>query len=297
METDFKTLAIGNMRIALYDLEMGSIRVLDHMDRGKNVSPQWAPDGRSIAFVSDRNGVSNIFLYDMGDRDVYQLTDFYTGAQGITPLSPVLSWAPKADRLAFVYFEKGKYDVYTLANPRGLKRQPYQNAPDSSGVLASTTAMPVDTTRSLQVPDEVKPQVGEGGSIYRSPTGFRSSSEVARTGDSAVVAPPVSIAALMDSASFNLPDTSEFSLKKYKIHFTPDYVARPSIGYARDNFGRGFFGGTAIALSDILGNKQLIFAGYSQRQDQRSAGHGGIRQPEPPDQLGHGNFPGALLLL
>ena len=263
METDFKTLAIGNMRIALYDLEMGSIRVLDHMDRGKNVSPQWAPDGRSIAFVSDRNGVSNIFLYDMGDRDVYQLTDFYTGAQGITPLSPVLSWAPKADRLAFVYFEKGKYDVYTISNPRGLKRQPYQNAPDSSGVLASTTALPVDTTRSLQVPDDVKPQVGEGGSIYRSPTGFRSSSEVARTGDSAVVAPPpVSIAALMDSASFNLPDTSEFSLKNYKIHFTPDYVARPSIGYARDNFGRGFFGGTAIALSDILGNKQLIFAGY-----------------------------------
>ena len=88
-----------------------------------------------------------------GRRDVYQLTDFYTGAQGITPLSPVLSWAPKADRLAFVYFEKGKYDVYTLTNPRGLKRQPYQQtAPDSSGVLASTTAMPVDTTRSLQVP-------------------------------------------------------------------------------------------------------------------------------------------------
>ena len=23
--------------------------------------------------------------------------------------------------------------------------------------------------------------------------------------------------------------------------WTPDYVARPSIGYARDNFGRGFF--------------------------------------------------------
>ncbi|HYF38375.1 MAG TPA: BamA/TamA family outer membrane protein, partial [Gemmatimonadales bacterium] len=44
--------------------------------------------------------------------------------------------------------------------------------------------------------------------------------------------------------------------------FTPDYVARPSIGYARDNFGRGFFGGTAISLSDILGNHQLVFAGY-----------------------------------
>jgi Tol biopolymer transport system component len=261
--TDFKTLAIGNMRIALYDLDTGKIQVLDQMEHGKNVSPQWAPDGGSIAFVSDRNGVSNIFLYDLGEKKLYQLTDFYTGTQGITPLSPVLSWARQADRLAFVYFEKTKYDVYTLSNPRSLKRTPYrQTAPDSSGILATTAALPVDTTRSLQVPEDVRSQVGEGGSIYRTPQGFRSSSEVARTGDTAAVAPPVSIAALLDSASYSLPDTSEFTLKKYKVRYTPDYIARPSIGYTRDNFGRGFFGGTAISLSDILGNHQLIFAAY-----------------------------------
>src|SRR5919106_1942413 len=167
--TNFKTLAFGNFRIALYELGTGSVRVLDRMEQGKNVSPQWSPDGQSIAFVSDRNGVSNIFLYELREKSLYQLTDFYTGAQGITPLSPVLSWASQADRLAFVYFEKGKYDVYTLSNPRGLKRQPYRHtAPDSSGMLASTTALPVDTTRSLQVPEEVRSQVGEGGSIYRS---------------------------------------------------------------------------------------------------------------------------------
>ncbi len=104
-ETDFRTLAFGNFRIALYDLATGSVRVLDRMDQGKNVSPQWSPDGRSLAFVSDRNGVSNMFLYDLEANDIYQLTDFYTGAQGITPLSPVMSWAREADRLAFVYYE------------------------------------------------------------------------------------------------------------------------------------------------------------------------------------------------
>ncbi|HEU5304503.1 MAG TPA: DPP IV N-terminal domain-containing protein [Gemmatimonadales bacterium] len=262
-ETNFKTLAIGNMRIALYDLDTGAVEVLDQMERGKNVSPQWAPDGRSVAFVSDRNGVSNIFLYDLDQKSLYQLTDFYTGSQGITPLSPVLSWAQDADRLAFVYFEKGKYDVYTLSNPRSLKRRPYRmETPDSSGLLASTTAAPADTAQALQVPEAVRPQVGEGGSIYRTPQGFRSSSEVGRTTDTAFVAPPVSIAALLDSATYSLPDTSEFTIKNYRVSFSPDYVARPSIGYARDNFGRGFFGGTAVSLSDILGNHQLIFAGY-----------------------------------
>src|SRR5207302_581795 len=52
-----------------------------------------------------------------------------------------------------------------------------------------------------------------------------------------------------------------FTFKAYHTRFTPDYVARPTIGYQRDNFGRGFFGGTAISLSDLLGNHTLVFAG------------------------------------
>jgi Tol biopolymer transport system component len=261
--TDFRTLAFGNFRIAVYDLERKSARVLDKMEQGKNASPQWSPDGRSIAFVSDRNGVSNVFLYDLDTNEAYQLTDFYTGAQGIVPLSPVLSWARQADRLAFVYFEQGKYDVYSITNPRALKRLAYQpQEVDSVGILARAVAPPIDTTRSLQVREEVRPQVGEGGSIYRTPQGFRSSSDVVRSGDTTQLLEPVSIAALLDSASYSLPDTSEFTLKDYRVKFSPDYIARPSIGYARDNFGRGFFGGSAISLSDILGNHQLVFAGY-----------------------------------
>src|SRR5205823_2954524 len=123
---DFDGLTFGNMRIALFHLDKGTIELLGHMDQGKNIDPAWAPDGRSLAFVSDRSGISNVFLYDLGDGNIFQLTDVYTGVSGITPLSPCLSWAHEADRLAFAYYEEGEYNVYAVDNPRSLRRQPYQ---------------------------------------------------------------------------------------------------------------------------------------------------------------------------
>jgi Tol biopolymer transport system component len=262
--TNFQTLAIGNFRIALYHLDTGHIEVLDHMDEGKNASPQWAPDGKSLAFVSDRNGVSNIFLYDFAARNVYQLTDFYTGAQGITPLSPVLSWSHGSDRLAFNYYEKGKYDVYTLDNPRSLKRAPYRPiSADSAASVASAAAAaqaPVDTPRTSQI--DRNPQVGEGGSIYRSGQTFRASADLGRATDSTKFVAPVSISTLLDSANFALPDTSEFVFKPYKVGFSADYIARPTVGYVRDNFGNGLYGGSTVTLSDMLGDHNLLFSGF-----------------------------------
>ncbi len=267
--TDFSALRFGNMRIATYDVATGRIEVLPGMDLGKNVSPQWSPDGHQIAFVSDRDGVSNVFLYDEGDKQVYQLTDLFTGAQGITPLSPVLSWARGADRLAFVYYSRDQFDVYGIDNPRSMKRQPW-HAPqvvlgrDSAGVappggyptLGDSThaAVPRDSAGNAAQPLE------STGSLYVTSGGFRPSETAPDVTDS--TQRPVTISALMDSTEIPLPDTAEFKVNRYKVSFKPDYVARPTIGYTRDNFGRGFYGGSAIQLSDMLGNEQLLFAAY-----------------------------------
>src|SRR2546426_1730976 len=183
--TDFSLLKIGNMRLALYHLDSGVIETLGHMSDGKNINPEWAPDGASLAFVSDRTGINNIYLYDFTDGNVYELTDLYTGAAGIMQLSPVLSWAPGGSRPA----------------------------------AAAPTAA-----------------------------------------EAAAAAGPVSVRDLLDSAKA-LPDTTEFTFKPYKVRFSADYAARPTVGYQRDNFGRGFFGGTAISLSDMLGNHTLLFSG------------------------------------
>src|SRR6059036_3255266 len=260
--TDFETLKFGSLRIALLHLDNGSIDILRHMDQGKNINPTWAPDGRSLAFVSDRNGISNIFLYDLSDGNIYQLTDVFTGVSGITALSPCLSWAHEADRLAFAYYEDGEYNVYAVDNPRSLKRQPYQ-APATSPVtslLAAERRALAGPTAVAAAAAPVDPGPRAGTYVYRSPKGFRASGSTPQTSDSGAAPAPVSVKSLIDSSPA-LPDTSEFTFKAYHTRYSPDYVARPTIGYERDNFGRGFFGGTAISLSDILGNHTMVFSG------------------------------------
>ncbi len=265
--TNFSTLRFGNMRVALYHLDTGRIELLGHMDDGKNINPVWAPDGRSLAFVSDRNGISNIFLYDFADGNIYQLTDVYTGVSGITPLSPCLSWAREADRLAFAYYEDGNYDVYAVDNPRSLKGRPYERPatpPVTSLLAAERRPLGPGAAAAAAAPGApgapAAPAAPRAGvSVYRSPTGFRPSDAHPKAPDSTALATAVSVKALIDSSPA-LPDTSEFTFKPYHTRFSPDYVARPTIGYERDNFGRGFFGGTAISLSDMLGNHTLAFA-------------------------------------
>src|SRR5204862_166885 len=69
-ETDFDLLRFGNLRIALLHLDTGVTELLRNMEIGKNINPVWAPDGRSLAFVSDRTGIANIFLYDLGGGQI-----------------------------------------------------------------------------------------------------------------------------------------------------------------------------------------------------------------------------------
>jgi hypothetical protein len=106
------------------------------------------------------------------------------------------------------------------------------------------------------------PPAGEGVvSVYRPPTGgFRPSSGAPEPAETTATAAALSVRTLLDSATLALPDTTEFSVRPYRVRFSPDYTARPTIGYARDNFGRGFFGGAAVSLSDMLGDHTLQFA-------------------------------------
>jgi WD40 repeat protein len=248
---DLKNLLFPHWQIAIYHMDGGNVELLPGQE-GLNINPMWAPDSKSIAFVSDRTGGQNIFLYDIASKQHYQLTDVVGGVISVTEFSPAITWSHANDKMAFTYYENGEYTVWTIDNPRLLKRKAFEpgDKPTAAqrAVVAAAQAGRTDSTLSDTL----------SYSYYKAGSTFRKSSVVS---DSAAhTETRVNVAALVDSGFVTLPDTSAFKQYKYHIRFSPDFVARPTVGYSRDNFGNGVFGGTAIALSDMVGDNHLAFA-------------------------------------
>jgi hypothetical protein len=280
-QTQLEVLKFGRWRVSVLDIDAGETTVLPGQ-AGKNLNPQWAPDGQSVAFISDRLGIPQVFLYDFAAREHYQLTKLVGGVQSVTENSPALTWAAGADRMAFVYSENNGFTVWQVNNPRALKGEPFREggviaaAPGAVAAPADTAALRRERERAAAaanvsalvapaaaVRDSVLPAARQAmrdprrQSVYRAEGGLRPAEQAPeRTG-----AATVSVASLLENASFALPDTSTFKESRYPGSLRPEYIARPQVGYAQDNYGRGVYGGTAIVLSDLVGNRRLALAG------------------------------------
>jgi hypothetical protein len=241
-------LVFPKLRIALYHLATKQVEVLPGQS-GQNINPNWSPDSKTIAFVSNRTGIPNIYLYD--GQAQYQITNFVGGVTGITDVSPTLSWAHTADRLAFIYFEDGRYTIWTVDDPRRLERLPAQT---------TVAAAPADTAKAVVEPPLFKSSVAgdPSAAYYKSPSGIRAADALPRANEPSEA---ISVAAILDTGAVRLPDTTTFLLYPYKLKLSPDYIATPTIGYTHDNFGSGLYGGTAITLSDMVGSTRMTFAG------------------------------------
>jgi hypothetical protein len=155
----------GDFRYGDYDLfsvDLASRKVTAmEVGPGSNHNPSVSPDGKKVAFISNRNGIDNIYVSYMDSARTYAVTDILTGAQSV-------SWAPDGQRLAFAAFQKGAFDIFVMKDlvPVGdngmLKPTDYvlgkYNVPDkskdkiaekASGVLAQhAKAATTDTVKA-----------------------------------------------------------------------------------------------------------------------------------------------------
>ena len=108
-------------------------------------SPRWSPDGRRIAFVSDRKkrGTAQLYLLDLGGGEAVRLTDCEGGVGG-------LAWSPDGRQLAFTAI-----DAETEEEKKRREERDDANVVDGNIKRASLWALtvPDDAAAMVELPE------------------------------------------------------------------------------------------------------------------------------------------------
>lgn len=123
----------GHLTLAIMDMSSGQVREAGGFEGAKNIDPQWSRDGRSLYFLSDRQGITNVYRVSVDGGTPAQLTNILTGVSGITSLSPALSAA--AGRIVFSAYEEDGYNIYAMDTERKLTESEPVTLPLNAGVL------------------------------------------------------------------------------------------------------------------------------------------------------------------
>lgn len=135
---NLEELRFTGMRIATIDIDTARVRTLPLFDGAKNIDPHFAPDGQSVYFISNAEGVPDVYRYWFTDSHVTRVTHVQTGVSGITEMSPALTIAQQSGDIAFSLYEDDNYNIYRL--------------PAAAPGITVSTNMPSDAARAGQLP-------------------------------------------------------------------------------------------------------------------------------------------------
>ena len=265
-------------------LRTGIIDRLTTSNGYNSESAQFSRDGTKVIFLSDKNGVNNLYAIDLATRRVTPLTNLLRG---------IMQYSLSADesRVAIMALEKGVPHIYIVSNLISSGRftgelQPnlwhHRRTSESDSSLAPAALLAVSNARSK---NPFLRDAASGVSFYdtyqadRERIAYVGPAEVVAPGDttvsfslvdpqrdtvgvrvgfrpsspSAVSIPPnASVMPAHDLA----PDSTGLASTDYKLKFSPDIV----YGTAGYDVLYGAQGVTEMRFSDMLGNHRFAMA-------------------------------------
>ncbi|MFN8177035.1 MAG: DPP IV N-terminal domain-containing protein [bacterium] len=275
--TDVEHLIFGKPRIALLDVASRTVTILPGQ-AGKNIAPQWGPDGHTLAFVSDRTGISDLYVQDLRTDQLHRLTNLITGVTGITDSSPPFSWSRDGRRIVFTTFTGDGWELYAIDDPldkmrdvvtpepleRMAEQEKEQSVPwaaldvtPTASPKAAPAAAPEDLS-SLLAREPALTLAGPGGAGAAAPG---SATSPGKEGSEERIV----LSHVFRETTYELPNADSLSGSPYRLKWSPDFLGASPL-FASNV---GFAGSAQVAISDILSNHviQIGAAVYGSLQD------------------------------
>lgn len=204
----------------LLELATGQLRPVAPDFGGNEVNPRFGPGGHDLFFLSDRDGVNDIYRVALDGANsgesagqVFRVTRAATGVTGITQLSPALTVAPSG-RVMFSVFTDSDYQIHSL-EPAQTRGEPVEPGPARPGQTAAALLPPIQQP----VPSQVGQYLASSAGLGPEPRGE----------------------------------------DDYRPRLSLDWVG-PSAGVGVSSLGYSFAGNIAAIFSDMLGQREVGFA-------------------------------------
>jgi Tol biopolymer transport system component len=202
-----------------------------------------SPDGKKILFVSDRNGINNIYEMELATKKIRPITNSLSGVYQ-------LSLSKDGTKLAFASLNNAGFNLFLMRNPfeRELKVAELEPTEFRKAAVAPENPAPAEPIA------QVTPAKVDTAGLYGKDVQIDFSNYVFKDTYTDNL-PKDSTIAKIPKIADNVDENGKYKVNKYKLNFSPDII----YGNAGYNTFYGVTGSTIMAFSDLLGNHQIIF--------------------------------------
>ncbi|MDQ3143024.1 MAG: hypothetical protein M3Q56_12340 [Bacteroidota bacterium] len=105
------------MNLAILDLNTSKVTQLDLFSKANSFNPQFNHES-DLIFISDYDGVRNIYKYKIDSNITYRISDVINGVSSLTPYGPAISVSQKRDRILYSYYSDNSFQIYQASTDR-----------------------------------------------------------------------------------------------------------------------------------------------------------------------------------
>ena len=209
--------------------------------RSEETATVVSPDGKKLLFISDRNGINNIYEHNFETKSTRPITNSLSGVYQ-------LSLSKDGTKLAFSSLNNAGFDLFLMRNP--FERELKTAELEPTEFVKARDAAPATTA-----PEAVAaaPATPDTTYLYGKDVQIDFSNFVFKETYTDNV-PRDSTIAQLPKITDNLDKDGNYKVNKYRLNFTPDIV----YGNAGYNTLYGVTGSTIMAFSDMLGDHQIV---------------------------------------